>query len=273
MSELKYKLLALDLDGTLTNSQKIITPDTKRALFDAMDKGVKIVLASGRPVLGIQRLADELELKKYGGYILAYNGGHIIECGKNETILKNTIDIKYYRDICECAHKFDVSALTYNGEGVISENPGAKYVIKEGYNNTIPVIGVKSLFDEVKEPVVKFMIVGEPDELKKALDYMQNKFNGILNVFLSEPYFMEVTPLGIEKASSLGRLLEHLGYTRAELMAIGDGLNDIPMLKFAGLAVAMDNAYDETKQCADYVTASNNDDGVARAVERFILGK
>ena len=100
---------------------------------------------------------------------------------------------------------------------------------------------------------------------------MQEKFNGILNVFLSEPYFMEVTPLGIEKASALQTLLDYLGLTRDDLMAIGDGLNDIPMLKFAGLSIAMENAYEETKQYADDVTLSNDEDGVAAAVEKYIL--
>ena len=273
MSDIKYKVLALDLDGTLTNSDKKITDKTKESIFRAMEKGVKVVLASGRPVLGIERLAKELELDKKGGYILAYNGGQIIECNTGNIISENTVDMSYYYDICECGHKFDVSVLTYNDKGVISEDDAAKYVIKEGYNNTIPVIKVDSLYESVKKPVVKFMIVGEPDELKRALEYMQDKFEGKLNVFLSEPYFMEVTPLGIEKASSLERLLTYLGLTKEELMAVGDGLNDIPMLKYAGLAVAMDNAYDETKEHSDFITKSNNEDGVGYAVDKFILGE
>lgn len=273
MSDMKYKVLALDLDGTLTNSEKKITDRTKESIFKAMEMGVKVVLASGRPVLGIERLAKELRLDEYGGYILAYNGGQIIEYNTGNIISESTVDMSYYYDICECGHKFDVSVLTYNDEGVISEDETAKYVIKEGYNNTIPVIHVDSLYDSVKKTVVKFMVVGEPEELEKALKYMQGKFDGKLNVFLSEPYFMEVTALGIEKASSLERLLNYLNCTREELMAIGDGLNDIPMLKYAGLAVAMDNAYDETKEHADFITKSNNEDGVAYAVDKFILGE
>ena len=100
---------------------------------------------------------------------------------------------------------------------------------------------------------------------------MQRQFEGRLSVYRSEPYFMEVTPLGIKKDFALGKLLEHLGHTREELMACGDGLNDIPMLAYAGLSVAMENAYPEVKRIAHVLTRSNDEDGVADAVEKYIL--
>lgn len=269
---MNYRVLALDLDGTLTNSKKVITDKTKTAIKNAIEQDVSIVLASGRPVLGIQRLADELRLSELGGYILAYNGGHIIDCKTGKDIVRRIVPREYYQDICECAHTFGVNALTYDDFGVVAESEDAPYVIKEAYNNTIPIRKVENLQRFVDYDVTKFMIVGEPAKLEPALKCMQSKFKGKLSVFLSEPYFTEIGPLGVEKASALGHLLDYLGTNREHLMACGDGLNDIPMLKYAGFAVAMDNAYPETKAVADYISLSNEEDGVAYAINRFILG-
>lgn len=265
------KLLALDLDGTLTNHEKKVSKKNREYIKKAQDKGVKVILASGRPVIGIRGVADALDLWNTGGYILAYNGGHIIDCGTGKSLVKETIPLEYYHDICEVVNKFDAFPLTYNDKGVICENDTNKYVLREGYNNSIPVIKVSNLEKEVNSPVVKFMIVGEPEELKKVYTYLNDIFMGKLSVFYSEPYFLEITPIGIEKASALSRLSNILGYSSEEMMACGDGLNDIPMLKYAGLAIAMENAYDETKECADYITVSNEEDGVAIAIEKFIL--
>lgn len=267
----QYKLLALDLDGTLTNSEKKISEKNKKYIKKAQEKGVSIILASGRPVLGIQKIADELNLKQMGGYILAYNGGQIIDCKTGKDLIRQMVPQKYYADICSVNRFFQVYPLTYNKNGVICEDDESPYVKKEAFNNSIPIIKVDSLIDYVKEPVVKFMVVGEPKELDRAYRYMKEKFAGKLNIFFSEPYFLEVAPPNIEKSSALKKLLEILNIKRNELMACGDGLNDIPMLDFAGWAVAMENAYPETKLHADYISASNDDDGVAEAIEKFII--
>ena len=265
------RLLALDLDGTLTNKEKRISERNKYYIRKAQEKGVEIILASGRPVLGIVNIADELDLWNRGGYILAYNGGHIIDCKSKKDLIKKTIDMQYVHDICNVINKYHVYPLCYDEKGVICENNTNPYVKKEAYNNSIIITKVKSLEAIITVPVVKFMVVGNPEELNKAFEYLKELFNGKLNVFFSEPYFLEITPLGIEKASALGSLLEILGKTKEQMMACGDGLNDIPMLEFAGLSIAMDNAYDETKKVADYIVASNEEDGVAEAIQRFIL--
>lgn len=267
----KIKLLALDLDGTLTNSKKEVSEKNKDYIRKAQDKGIRIILASGRPVIGIKGIADTLDLWRQGGYILAYNGGQIIDCRTGKDMVKQTIPLKYVHEICDVINKYDVFPLTYDETAVICENDTDKYVQKEAYNNGIKVRKVKSLEHEVSEPVVKFMVVGEPEELKKAYGYLENIFGGILNVFFSEPYFLEITPMGIEKASALEKLTRLLYMDKNNLMACGDGLNDIPMLQFAGLSVAMGNAYDETKKYADFISKSNEEDGVAFAIEKYIL--
>ena len=267
----KFQLLALDLDGTLTNSQKQVSSKNRHYIRLAQDKGVKIVLASGRPVIGIEQVAKALDLYHLGGYILAYNGGQILDCKTGKSLVERFIPMAYYHDICEVIHQFSVFPLTYNEVGVICENDEDIYVKREGYNNSVPIVKVPSLEAEVKKPVVKFMVVGDPVELSKAKAYLERRFEGVLNVFYSEPYFLEVTPPGIEKASALAELLKILNIRREALMACGDGLNDIPMLEYAGFAVAMSNAYEETRRVADYIAPSNEMDGVADAIEKFIL--
>ena len=269
----RYKLLALDLDGTLTDNRKQVSLVNKEYIRKAQGKGVSIILASGRPLIGIKRIADELDLWNAGGYILAYNGGHIINCKSGKDLVKKTIPMKFVHEICEVIHQFTVYPLCYNEVGVICENDTDQYVQKEGYNNSIPIIKVDSLEKQISHPVVKFMVVGAPCELQKAYKYLKERLEGNLNLFFSEPYFMEITPSGIEKASALAALLDMLSVSREELIACGDGLNDIPMLEYAGLAAAMGNAYKETKKVADYIAASNDDNGVAEVIQKFILSE
>jgi Cof subfamily protein (haloacid dehalogenase superfamily) len=264
------RAIALDLDGTLTNDQKQITYRTRTVVRQAIERGVRVILASGRPVLGIKPSADTLELGKYGGYILAYNGGEIIDCKNEKTIYQQLLPIELYRDIVECGRRFGVHALTYDSNGVIAESKTAPYVLKEAYNNTIPITQVDDLASTLSKPVVKFMVVGDPDRIEPCLTYLHDKLRGRANVFLSEPYFIEITYPGVEKASSLKWLLKYIGVSPNELAACGDGLNDLPMLKYAGYSVAVSNAYDEVLKSADYVSLSNNEDGVAHFLEKLI---
>lgn len=263
--------LALDLDGTLTNSKKEITPRTKKAVSAAMAKGINIILASGRPILGIAPIAKELGLYENGGYILAYNGGQIIDCKRNKVIFENSLPAKYNADIFKIAEEFGVHALTYDPKGVAALSDTAEFVIKEAYNNAIPISVYGTLEKISTIPSVKLMVVGEPEKIAPVLAFLKKKFDDEISVFLSEPYFIEITAPGVEKSSSLTWLIEHLGVDRAHLCCIGDGLNDISMLKFAGCAVAMANAYDEVKSVADYVTESNNADGVAVFLEKMVF--
>jgi hypothetical protein len=152
----------------------------------------------------------------------------------------------------------------------IAESDTAPYVIKEAYNNNIPITKVPCLEEAVLTEVVKFMVVGEPAQIAAAIPALKERTNGEINIFLSEPYFMEVTAPGIEKASALAYLTEHLNIGREQLCAVGDGLNDLTMLQYAGYAVAMGNAYDEVKKTADYITDTNDSDGAAKFIENLL---
>ena len=207
-----------------------------------------------------------------GGYILSYNGGMIIDCKTKEVVRRETLPIEYYADIVRCANKFDVVSLTYDSEGIITNDENDKYVQIESRINNIPVRQVFHLDEEAQlDPPVKFLCTGEHKVLKQVQDKLNEKLNGAVTIFFSEPYFLEIMPQGIEKASSLEILLNKLGIDKKHLIACGDGYNDIPMMQYAGLSVAMANAQEETKEWADYIAPSNDEDGVAAAIEKFIF--
>lgn len=269
---MQYSLLALDLDGTLTNSQKQVTPRSRKAIEAALDLGVCVTLASGRPVLGMEPLARDLGLFSHNAYILAYNGAQLIKCETNEVVWERTVSLEAIEIAFAYAKTNGLASLSYDHEGIITEMPDDQFVHKEAYNNTIPIRRVDDLLAEVTADQPKVMIVGEPSLLVTAQKELQPLLGDKADVFFSEPCFLEITAKGVQKAASLDVLLSLLGLDRSNLMVVGDGLNDVPMLGIAGLAVAMDNSSDEVKAHAHVVTASNDEDGVALAIEKYILG-
>jgi len=176
---MKYKMIVLDLDGTLTNNKKEITPRTKEALMKAQAKGVKIVLASGRPTYGIMPLAEELELKKNCGFILAFNGGKIIDCSDCRTIFEQKLDETLVPLLYHVAKEAGMQILTYQGEGIAATDKNDKYVQEEARINKMPVEEYDDFLQQLVYPVNKCLIVGDPDplhqleiKLKKEFDYI-----------------------------------------------------------------------------------------------------
>ena len=270
---MSYRVLALDLDGTLTNSEKIITPRTRKALLEAADAGTTIVLASGRPTVGIWPLARELELEKRGGCILSYNGGKIIDCKSGQTLVQHAFPPEVIPTVCTFARYWNVVALTYDADGIVTEQPDNPYVQEEARINKIPVRKVDDLAAEITWPINKLLLVGDPVDMPHVEELMQQEFAGRLSIYRSAPFFIETMPLGVEKSASLSLLLKAKGLFPKDLMACGDGWNDLPMIQFAGLGVAMANAVPQVRAAADYVTEDNDHDGVGLAVEKFILGR
>ncbi len=270
---MKYKLLVLDLDGTLTNTRKEVTEHTRTTLIKAQEQGLKIVLASGRPTYGIAPLANLLQLNKYEGYVLSYNGGEIIDWKTGELLYKNLLDPEVLPYLYQCANDNHFAIVTYDGEYVLTEYPDDEYVLKEALLNVMKIKKVDNFLKAVQHPIAKCLIVGEPTRLAVLEKEMYNHLHDRMGVFRSEPYFLELVPKGIDKAQSLAVLLKEIGMTKDEMIAVGDGFNDLSMIKYAGLGVAMSNAQEVVKENADFITLSNEEDGVAHVVEKFILSE
>ena len=267
---MKYKILAFDIDGTLTNSKKEITPDTREAILRAADMGCTIVIATGRPKKGAVKYAEELKLSENGGYILALNGGLLERCEDSFALCKSVIDKSYYREICDMAAEYKVGLMTYDGDDVVSEDVDNQYLQIEARINGLGTKKVADLYEHLDYEVPKFLMLGDGDYLAEVEKKVKKRFEGRLDVYRSEPFFLEILPLNVNKASTLSKLLDYVGATRKELMAFGDGYNDITMIEYAGMGVAMGNANDIVKASADYVTRTNDDGGIAYALSELL---
>lgn len=267
---MSYKIIVLDIDGTLTNSKKEISPATLEGLIDIQSRGYKVVLASGRPTPGITPLAKQLKLADYGSYILAYNGGRIIDCRTGETIYQKTLPADCLPILLENAKEAGVGLVTYEDEAVISGTETNQYMEIEAKIVNLPIKKVDNFCEYVNFPVNKCLMTGEPEAIAAMEEKLKKIFNGYINIFRSEPFFLEIVPPGVDKAHSLLKLLNSIGLTNKEMICCGDGFNDISMISIAGLGVAMENAQESVKEAADYITKSNDDDGVLYVINKFM---
>ena len=271
---MKYKLLVLDVDGTLLHDEREISKRTLAALLKVQQMGVRIVLASGRPTYGLMPLAKTLELGNYGGFVLSYNGCQIIKAQNGEILFERRINPEMLPYLEKKARKNGFAIFTYHDDTLITDSPDNEYIKNEALLNNLKIIREDEFSTAIDFAPCKCMLVSDKEKALIGLEqHWEKRLAGTLDAFRSEPYFLEVVPCGVNKANTLGALLEHLGVTREEVIAVGDGVCDVTMLQLAGMGVAMGHSQDSVKVCADYVTASNEEDGVALAVEKLILAE
>ncbi len=269
---MKYKLLVLDVDGTLLNEEKVISKHTLSALLKVQQTGVRIALASGRPTYGLLPIAKSLELGLYGGFILSYNGSQIINAKNGEILFERRINPEMIPYIEKKAVKNNFALFTYHDDMLLTNNPDNVHVREEAALNNLKIITEEEFSTAIDFAPCKCMLVSDDEEALTGLEnHWKKRLDGVLDVFRSEPYFLEVVPCSVDKANTLAVLLEYLGIQRDEVMAIGDGVCDVTMIQMAGTGVAMGNSVESVKICADYTTDTNANDGVAQAVEKLIL--
>lgn len=267
---MSYKVIVLDIDGTLVNSKKKITKKTFDVLTKVQNEGKVVVIASGRPPQGVMPYAKKLGFDQRGGYILSYNGGRITQVESGETIYNKCFPNEYLPEICEIIKDYSVTINTYENDTIVTSGNINRYSSAEA-----DIIGLETNFVEdfasyVNFKVNKCLLSGEPEDIKKLEKILKKKYEGKIDVYRSEDFFLELVPLGVNKARSIEFLLKSLGFTRERCIACGDGYNDLTMIEYAGLGVAMGNANDDIKAAADFVTLTNDEDGVAYAIERFV---
>lgn len=266
-----YEILVLDIDGTLTNSNKEISTVTKKAIKAIQKRGHHVVLASGRPTAGIMPVAKELNLEEYGGYILAFNGAKVINCKSKEVIFQNTIPVDLIPHIYQAAIEEKVGIISYDDTSIITSSKIDEYIEKESKINHMPIKTVDDFVSYINFPINKCLMTGEPNYLAEVEKRMKERFGDKLSVYRSEPFFLEIMPQNIDKANSLERLLDTLHMSKEQMISCGDGYNDITMIQYAGKGVAMGNAHKEIQEIADYVTLTNDEDGVAHVIDKFML--
>ncbi|MBQ9233441.1 MAG: HAD family phosphatase [Lachnospiraceae bacterium] len=266
------KILILDIDGTLVNSKKEITPKTFDAIMHIQDMGHIVALASGRPYPGMKQFVEKLEMDKKGGYAIAFNGGMIVDCKTGKPVIQKCIPNRFIKPLYEYALDNNIGMVTYKDDMVITGTEMDNYMQYEARLNFMPLKRVKDFISFVDFDMVKCLMTAEPN-IKAPRCEMELKkiFAPEINVFRSEPYFIEITTNGVDKSTTIPELLKLLDIPREKSICCGDGFNDVTMVKYAGVGVAMANAQQIVKDNADYITGSCEEDGLVEVIEKFIL--
>jgi hypothetical protein len=267
------KVLVLDIDGTLTNSDKEITPATKRGIINIMERGHKVILASGRPTPGMRKCEDELELTKYGGYLLSFNGAKVIECKSGDIVYQRTLPLHIVPKLYDFAKEHGCGLISYEGDVVISAFEPDEYVRLEARINGMDIKTVENFKEYIDFDINKCLMTAPPQQAAEYEKILREEHKEYASIYRSEEFFIEIMPKNVDKAASLDKMLETVGLTREDAICCGDGFNDISMIKYAGVGVAMGNAKPVVKEAADYVTGTNDEDGLVQVIDEFVLKK
>ncbi|MGL4424936.1 MAG: Cof-type HAD-IIB family hydrolase [Cetobacterium sp.] len=267
---MNYKMIVTDLDDTLLNSQGKISIKDKEAIIKAQEAGVKFVLASGRPTYAMKDLAEELNLAKYGSFILSYNGSIITDCKTNKNILEESLTKEEIHTLYDFSKTKNVDIITYLDDTIISESYSS-YIDVEVDLTKMPFEKVENFKNTINKDCVKCILLEDPDYLLKVEQNLKDEFGKDFSIAISKPFFLEVTKLGVDKGSSLLKLVELVGVKIEEVIVVGDSYNDLPMLKVAGLAACVENAKPEIKEICKFITTSNNNNGMFNLIQKLIF--
>lgn len=274
------KLIAIDIDGTLVNSAEQLTPAVVDAVKRATQRGIKVVLTTGRPYSGIEYLEDELSLNHSDQqYAICYAGGLIMTT--NQTVFSTTeipyddyLKLEFLSRYYKLASQVESLNRIYTTHSLIVPE-----IIQIAHRVHQPVEYLPS--DKMRQvPIMKYSLIGSHEILQKMMVNLNGGGGELSNFFANGLYytftgdrFVEVSKAGISKGYGLAKLGDQLGISSDEMMCIGDQGNDKTMMQFVKYSVAMGNASDDIKSIAKYETLYNDHDGVAKAIERFVLNE
>ncbi len=267
------KIFFTDLDDTLLDSRKQVSPEDQAAMHRALDAGHKIVINTGRPLPAALPTIRRTGLERPGCYAITYNGGLIYDCGSGETLFKKPLAMEYVRHIFEAAGRAGLYAHTYDDRNLICPRC-TEETRRYSANTEITWREDPDFLEHLKEPPVKVIVIDYEDHqrLEKFREELAPWAKGRLTVTFSNAWYLEHMADGISKGGAMRFLCEHLGIPLSQTVAAGDAENDIPMLRTAGIGAAVANAAPEAKAAADYVAARDCDhSAVAEILERFFF--
>ena len=284
-----YKLICVDVDGTLIDNKNRISERTKNALLEAQRRGTIVAIISGRPDNLVFDHLRTLRLPQYAGAIGNYNGTKLTLCETGEVIfdkkIKHEIAIEYLKEIEK--YHFQISILdneniysTADREDEMSlffqERPAMEQVLNEENEEIfiLPEFQYHKV-DKISE-VLDFephsiQIAGDTNELLEVFGEIHDKFNDVIHLTFTSDSSLEAMPKGITKATSMRKLVDYYGIELKDVLAFGDSQNDYEMIRDAGCGVAMENAQSIVKEVADYITLTNLEDGIAVFLEKHVL--
>lgn len=265
-----YKLIAVDMDGTLLNEQKEISKRCLESISRIKEKGKKIVLATGRPLRGILRYIEILDLFDENNYVVTYNGALVQSTKGGKILYDKPLSLDAYKELYDLSKQLDVNihALTDNSVLTPKNNP---YTQIESSINQIPII--EGSLDEIDNStnIIKVMFIDEPKKLDTIIPLLPQWVKEKYSILRSASIFLEFLDKSVNKGVGVSLVAEQLGIKPQEVICVGDAGNDIAMIKYAGLGVAMGNATEDVKAESDYITLTNNEGGVAHVIEKFML--
>jgi len=263
---MKYKMLVIEMDDTLLTDDHKISEENREMLFKAQEKGVHVILASGRPTPAMTAYAKELQMDSY---MISYNGAVITDLKEDKVLFEQTLTQEQIHELYDYSLKSKTHIITYLDGEVVSET-SSEYIDIELNITGLEHNKVSDFKAAVNSSAVKCILLEEPSYLKEVEKDLK-KAMPHLSVSMSKPFFLEVAQNGIDKAASIKILAEKLNILQSEIIAVGNAGNDLSMIEYAGLGVWVDNVTPELRDKGDVIVASNNDHGVAEVVRRFIL--
>lgn len=269
-----YKLIALDMDGTVLKEDKTISHENYKAIQEAKANGIKVVLATGRPVKGIENYLKELNLDEKGDYAVTFNGAMVQDTESGDILANNIMSLDDLHYLNDLSNKLGVHIHALTPNNVITSNKDiSDYTVLESYMNQIHLdyVDFNNLSEDTK--IVKVMLIDHEEILEEAIKKLPKELYENYTVVRSAPYFLEILNKKANKGSGVELLAKKLGISKNEVICIGDAGNDIHMIEYAGLGVAMGNAFPEIKKIANYVTKTNEEHGVAHVINKFVLDK
>ncbi|MCC7666280.1 Cof-type HAD-IIB family hydrolase [Liquorilactobacillus satsumensis] len=266
------KLIALDIDDTLLNSHGFMLQSTRDSLSQALAAGIKVVLCSGRPLAGVRPFLNELAIRPDQQYAITYNGS-IIESGNGHVIAELGLTNEIYRQVDIYAHNYRLQYNVLDRNSVIytSNQDVNRMTVVQAWENQAGLLIRKPDDLPAKFSIVKAVFVGETTVLDQHEAGIRMEFGANTYVVRTAANFLEIMNQQANKGRALAKLAESLSLNPAEILVFGDERNDLPMFDYAGQAVAMGNATAAVKQHATYVTASNDEDGIAKALTKLVF--
>jgi len=268
---MSIKLIAIDLDGTLLNSHHQVSDRIKKTITNATNQGVHIVLASGRPYTGIRQYLAELGLNRREHFCISNNGSLIHQADTGEHLNEFLLDFNSYQELEQLSRQIDVSIHALGDNKMFTSNQHiGQYTVHDAYVTQTPLFYCPA--DEMKPSLsfTKVMFSAQPEQLTVAESKIPSHFYQKYTLVRSTPFFLECLNLGANKGIAMQVIADKLNIHYDEMMCIGDQNNDLPMFDYAKYKIAMANAADSIKDKATFVTTSNDEDGVAVAIEKFI---
>ncbi|HWQ42046.1 MAG TPA: Cof-type HAD-IIB family hydrolase [Desulfosporosinus sp.] len=263
------RLVAMDLDDTLLRDDWTISPRVIKTIQKAQAQGVKMTIATGRMSISARPYAKQLGLDVP---VITYHGAMIQQVLSGEIIFRRVIPSALAVEIVQYVSGLGVYAQVYLKDRVIAQDLREWSEEYERIASVrIEIADLPTLLSQEPEGVEKIILMAKESDLDQFAPRLRQLYGEKVHLAKSKPCFLEMTDCQVNKGVALAALAERYGIARGDVMAIGDSFNDLEMIKYAGIGVAMGNARAEIKEQADVITASNEEDGVAEAIERYVL--